>query len=67
MGKKYDHWCDNQHQEPSEDNKFVILNQKEVREILADYFNILIENVINSKYSYIIIKKEESDGRKLQD
>jgi hypothetical protein len=61
MGKKYDRWCDNQHQEPSEDNK------KEVREILADYFNIPIENVINSKYSYIIIKKEESDGRKLQD
>ena len=45
----------------------VVLNQKEVREILADYFNIPIENVINSKYSYIIIKKEESDGRKLQD
>jgi hypothetical protein len=45
----------------------VVLNQMEVREILADYFNIPIENVINSKYSYIIIKKEESDGRKLQD
>lgn len=79
MGNKYDHWCDNQHQEPSEDNKFVIgdlahdiFNRLEkylleVREILADYFNIPIENVINSKYSYIIIKKEESDGRKLQD
>lgn len=21
MGKKYDHWCDNQHQEPSEDRE----------------------------------------------
>lgn len=44
----------------------VVLNQKEVREILAEYFNLPIENVINSKYSYIIIKKEESNGRELQ-
>lgn len=40
-----------------------VLNQKEVREILAEYFNLPIENVINSKYSYIIIEKEQKNGR----
>lgn len=44
-----------------------VLNQKDVREILADYFNISIERVINSKYSYIIldVEKEKTDGREL--
>lgn len=37
-----------------------VLNQKDIKEILADYFNIPIECVICSKYSYIIIDKEES-------
>lgn len=44
-----------------------VLNQKEVREIIADYYKIPIENVINSKYSYIIIDKEEKDGDKVHD
>lgn len=32
-----------------------VLNQSEVREILADYFKVPKESVINSKYSFIII------------
>ncbi len=32
-----------------------ILNQQEVREILAEYFGVPKESVINSKYSFIII------------
>ena len=32
-----------------------VLSQQEVREILADYFNVPKESVINSKYSFIII------------
>lgn len=32
-----------------------VLNQQEVREILAEYFNVPKEAVINSKYSFIII------------
>ena len=32
-----------------------VINQAEVREILADYFNVPKESVINSKYSYIVI------------
>lgn len=39
-----------------------ILNQQEVREILAEYFDVPKENVINSKYSFIIIEKGETDG-----
>lgn len=36
-----------------------VLNQKDVRKILAEYFNVPEERVINSKYSYIITEKEE--------
>lgn len=36
-----------------------VLNQKDVRKILAEYFEVSEEQVINSKYSYIIIDKEE--------
>lgn len=32
-----------------------VLSQQEVREILADYFKVPKESVINSKYSFIII------------
>lgn len=32
-----------------------VVNQQEVREILADYFKVPKESVINSKYSFIII------------
>lgn len=39
-----------------------VLNQKDVRKILAKYFNVPEERVINSKYSYVIIEKEESDN-----
>lgn len=32
-----------------------VLSQQEVREILADYFKVPKESVINSKYRFIII------------
>lgn len=38
-----------------------VLNQKDLRKILAEYFNVPEERVINSKYSYIIIEKEEKE------
>lgn len=38
-----------------------VLNQKDVRKILAEYFNVSEDKVINLKYSYIIINKEESE------
>lgn len=37
-----------------------VLNQKDVRKILAEYFDIPQEYVINSKYSYVILEKEET-------
>ncbi len=43
-----------------------ILNQQEVREIIAEYFGIPVSNVINSKYSYIVIgtSEKEADSEK---
>ena len=35
-----------------------ILSQQDVKEIIAEHFNIPIENVINTKYSYIIVEDE---------
>lgn len=35
-----------------------VLDQNEVKEVLADYFNVPPECIIKSKYSYIIIEKE---------
>lgn len=32
-----------------------VISQQEAREILADYFGVPKESVINSKYSFIII------------
>lgn len=32
-----------------------VLNQQEVKEILADYFKVPKEAIISSKYSFIII------------
>lgn len=39
-----------------------VLNQKEVRSIIAEHFGVSEEQVINSKYSYIVIDKEENDN-----
>lgn len=36
--------------------------QEDVRKILAEYFNVPEERVIDSKYSYIIIEKEEKES-----
>lgn len=36
-----------------------ILNQQEIKEIIAKHFCVPINNVINSKYSYIVIEKTE--------
>ena len=42
-----------------------VLNQKDVKDVLADYFNVPPERVINSKYSYIIIEKEEIESEEI--
>lgn len=39
-----------------------VLNQKDIKEILADYFNVSAERVINSKYSYIILEEKKEDN-----
>ncbi len=39
-----------------------VLNQKEIRKIIAEHFGVDEEQVINSKYSYIIIDKEEMNN-----
>lgn len=44
-----------------------VLNQKDIREILADYFNVSLDQVINSKYSYIILEEKEKTNGKIQD
>ena len=38
-----------------------VLSEKEVKEAIAEKYNVPLENVMNLKYSYIIIKK---DGEK---
>ena len=44
-----------------------VLNQKDIREILADYFNVSLDQVINSKYSYIILEEKEKTNGKIHD
>ena len=39
-----------------------VLSQKEVKAIIAEHFGVDEEQVINSKYSYIIIDKEEMNN-----
>ena len=39
-----------------------VLSQKDVRKILAEYFNVPEDHVISSKYSYVIIDKEDSSN-----
>lgn len=38
----------------------IVLDKADVRKILADYYNVEIEKVLPSKYSFTIIK---NDGR----
>ena len=41
-----------------------VLSQKEVKDILAEHFGVKPEDVISTKYSYIITESEDSkDGR----
>ena len=41
-----------------------VLSQKEVKDILAEHFGVKPEDVISTKYSYIITEREDSkDGR----
>ena len=42
--------------------KGIVLNQQDVREIIAEHFGVPAEDVINSKYSYIVIEKGGQDG-----
>ena len=41
----------------------IILNQQEVKEIIAEKFGVDVEDVIRSKYSYIVITSEEQETR----
>lgn len=43
--------------------KAVVVNKSEVRKILAQYFNVSIEDVWPSKYSFTVIQE---DGKELQ-
>lgn len=36
-----------------------ILNQADIREILAEFFNINKESVVNTKYSFLITEESE--------
>lgn len=54
MGNKYDHWCDNQHQEPSEDNKFVI------GDLAHDIFNRLEKYLLYDIHKDMLIAFEDT-------
>lgn len=41
----------------------VMLSQTDVKEILADYFNVDIKNIITTRYSYVVA---DADISKLQ-
>ena len=37
----------------------IVLESSDIKEIIAEYFNVPIENVVQTKYSYIVIKGKE--------
>lgn len=39
-----------------------VLSQRDIKEILADYFSIPQELIITTKYSYIILEKEKENN-----
>lgn len=43
--------------------KAVVIDANEVRQLLAEKFNVPVENVIKSQYSYTVILPEEQDER----
>lgn len=44
--------------------KAVVVNKSEVRKILAQYFNVPIEDVWPSKYSFTVV---QDDGKELSE
>lgn len=44
-----------------------VINQAEVREILAEYFCVPKESIISSKYSFIIMGYNESINSKFKE
>lgn len=36
-----------------------MLSQKDVKEILAKHFNVPISNITTTKYSFIVVEKDE--------
>lgn len=42
----------------------IILNTKDVKQILAKYFNVDPKNVVKSQYSWTIIKDDEESEKK---
>lgn len=40
-------------------NKAIVLKQKDIKEILSDYFNIDVAQIVPSKYSYIVVGLDE--------
>lgn len=41
----------------------VMLSQKDVKEILAEYFNVSVKEIISTRYSYVVV---DADISKLQ-
>ena len=39
----------------------IILNQQEVKEIIAEHFGVEPEDVIRSQYSYIVVTSREQE------
>lgn len=37
----------------------IVLNQADVRKIIAEYYHVEEKNVIASKYSFIVVQEEE--------
>ena len=44
-----------------------VLSQKDVKEILAKYYNVPLTNITTTKYSFIIIEKEEEEKQDVHD
>lgn len=39
-----------------------VLNEKEVREAIAEKYRVSVDEVMRMKYSYIIVRREKQDN-----
>jgi len=60
MSKKETNWCDSKFKkkESTFDTGYLVISANEIKRILAEHFSVPESDVIKSKYSWIIIKKE---------